>query len=210
MRGGISISNALKFGYGTLGGKVVDRETGSVEMILSNWHVLAGWYGPRGVAIYQPGQWHGGRSEHTVARLRHHAMNQNMDAAVAELTGTRRLTNDQLGLAPVTGVRAPELGMRVTKSGCGSGVTAGIITGIGGQRVEYYDGIPRVIRHNVHIAQAPAGGEVSRKGDSGSWWLEEETCRAVGLHFAGSDSPTEYGVAIAMPQVLDALNVRVP
>lgn len=208
MQGGISISNALKFGYGTLGGKVVDRETG-VEMILSNWHVLVGsWYARPGVAIYQPGRWHGGRSEHTVARLTRHAMEQYIDAAVAELTGTRRLITGQQDLGPVMGVSAPKLGMRVTKSGCGSGVTAGMITGIEGRRVEYYSGSQRVIRHTVHIAQTPEGGQVSRKGDSGSWWLEEGTNRAVALHFAGSDLP-EYGVAIAMPQVLDALNVDV-
>jgi len=204
MRGGLSISNALK--SGTLGGKVIDRETGA-DMILSNWHVLVGsWYIRPGAAIYQLGQWPGDRSGRMVARLTRHAMDQFIDAAVAELTGTRPLINDQLGLGPVTGVGAPEAGMRVTKSGRGSGVTTGIITGIGGRRVEYYDGIPRVIRHTLHIAQAPEGGEVSRKGDSGSWWLEEETHRAIGLHFVGSNVP-EYAVAIAMPQVLDALNV---
>jgi hypothetical protein len=208
MQAGISISNALKFGYGTLGGKVIDRETGAA-MILSNWHVLVGsWYAQPGVAIYQPGQWHGGHSEHTVARLTRHAMDQYIDAAVAELTGSRPLTNHHLDLGPVTGVRVPELGMRVTKSGCGSEVTAGIVTGIEGRIAQYYDGVQQVIRHTVHIAQTPEGGEVSRKGDSGSWWLEEDTHKAVALHFVGSDFP-EYAVAIAMPQVLAALNVDI-
>ena len=158
--------------------------------------------------IYQPGQWHGGRSEHTVARLTRHAMDQYIDAAVAELTGSRRLINHHLDLGPVTGVSAPDLGMRVIKSGCGSKVTVGIITGIEGRKAMYYDGIRQVIRHTVHIAQTPEGGEVSKQGDSGSWWLEEGTNRAVALHFAGSDFP-EYGVAIAMPQVLDALSVDI-
>jgi len=208
LRGGISVSNAWKIGYGTLGGKVIDRET-EADMILSNWHVLVGsWYVPPDAPIYQPGRWHGGRCEHTVARLTRDGMERYIDAAVARLTGARPLTNDQLGLGPVTGAGAPRVGMRVTKSGCGSGVTTGMITGLEGRRVEHYHGVRRVIRHTVHIARTPAGGEVSRRGDSGSWWLEEETRRAVGLHFAGSDVP-EYGVAIAMPQVLDALNVRI-
>ncbi len=208
MRGGISISNALKYGYGTLGGKVVDRQTGA-EMILSNWHVLVGsWYTWPGVAIYQPGRGDGGHSGHTVAHLTRHAMDQFIDAAVAELSGDRLLVNDQLDIGPVTGVSGPLPGMRVTKSGRRTGVTTGIITGIEGRQTMFYSGVERVIRHVVHIAQAPEGGSVSDKGDSGSWWLEQETRQAIGLHFAGSNVP-EYGLAIAMPQVLDALNVDI-
>lgn len=208
MRGGISISNALKYGYGTLGGKVVDRQTGA-EMILSNWHVLVGsWYAWPGVAIYQPGQGDGGHSGHTVAHLTRQAMDQFIDAAVAELTGVRSLVNDQLDIGPVAGVSAPLPGMRVTKSGRRTGVTTGIISGIEGRQIMSYNGIQRVIRHVVHIAQASEGGQVSDKGDSGSWWLEQETRYAIGLHFAGSNAP-EYGLAIAMPQVLDALNVDI-
>jgi hypothetical protein len=208
MQGGISISNALQFGYGTLGGKVVDRDTGA-EMILSNWHVLVNsWSVRAGLPIYQPGQGDGGRAEHTVARLSRHAMDHFIDAAVAELTGTRPLLNEQLGLGPVTGVRQPVPGLRITKSGRRTGVTTGIITGIEGRQVMTYAGVQRVIRHVVHIAKAPDSAQVSAKGDSGAWWLEQDTRQAVGLHFAGSDLP-EYGLAMAMSPVLDALNVDI-
>lgn len=208
MRGGISISNALKFGYGTLGGQVVERETG-VEMILSNWHVLVdSWSIRPGLPIYQPGQGDGGGAQYTVARFTRHAMDQFIDAAVAELTGPRSLINEQLGLGPVTGVTQPVLGLIVTKSGRRTGVTSGVITGIDGRQVMTYAGVQRVIRHVVHIAGTPNGAQVSDKGDSGAWWLEQETRQAVGLHFAGSDLP-EYGLAIAMPPVLDALNVDI-
>jgi endonuclease G len=206
MRGGISISNSLSFGYGTLGGKVVDRATGA-EMILSNWHVLVNsWYAQPGMAIYQPGLGDGGRD--IVARLTRHAMDQFIDAAVAELNGARPLINDMMELGPVTGASAPTLGMRVVKSGRRTDVTEGIVTGIEGRTAMYYGGIERVIRHVAHIAQTPEGGPVSAGGDSGSWWLEKGPNRAVGLHFAGSDTP-EYGLAIAMPQVLDALKVDI-
>jgi endonuclease G len=208
MQGGISISNPLKFGYGTLGGKVLDRDTGE-EMILSNWHVLVGsWYVWPGTPIYQPGRGDGGQSIHTVAHFTRHAMDQMIDAAVAKLSGLRPLVSDQYNLGPVKGPGDPILGMRVTKSGRRTAVTTGRITGIEGRQALYYNGIRRVIRHVVHIAQSPEGGPVSDRGDSGSWWLEESSRRAVGLHFAGSSLP-EYGLAIAMPQVLDALNVEI-
>ena len=41
MQGGISVANGRIRGYGTLGGLVIDRETGA-KMLLSNWHVLVG------------------------------------------------------------------------------------------------------------------------------------------------------------------------
>ena len=208
MRGGISISNALQFGYGTLGGKVVDRDTGA-EMILSNWHVLVdSWSIQSGLPIFQPGQGDRGRPAHTVARLSRHAMDQFIDAAVAELTGDRPLVNEQLGLGPVTGVRPPMPGVRITKSGRRTGVTAGLITGIEGRQMMTYAGVRRMIRHVVHIAQGPERTPVSAPGDSGAWWLEQDTRRAIGLHFAGSDVP-EYGLAVAMPPVLDSLNVDI-
>src|SRR5262245_6593796 len=207
LRGGISISNEWFFNFGTLGGIVKDQETGK-PMILSNWHVLAGSSrAPAGLRIYQPGYGDGGDSRSTIARLKRHAMEQNIDAAVAELIGQRPTINDQLGIGSVSGVEAPALGMRVIKSGRTSEVTRGIITGVGGVSTIQYGRFPHQIRHIVHIAQTADGDEVSAGGDSGSWWLEESTRRAVGLHFAGSDDP-EYGLALDMPQVLIALKVE--
>lgn len=58
----------------------------------------------------------------------------------------------------------------------------------------------------MHIAQLPGGFDVSGPGDSGSSWIDPGTNQAVGLHFAGSNVP-EYGLALSMPQVLDALQV---
>jgi len=207
--GGISISNAMVHTYGTLGGLVRDRMTGA-PMILSNWHVLAGpWSERPGLPIYQPGRMDGGHAGHTVATLTRHAMDQNIDAAVATLTGVRPLINDQLDIGPVMGVVKPELGMQVKKSGRGTdGITKGIVTGFGGRmRLPYY-GMWRIVREYVHIAPMPEGGQVSAGGDSGSWWLDAETKQAVALHFGGSDYP-EYGLAISMPVVLKSLDVDI-
>jgi hypothetical protein len=204
--GGISISNALDNTFATLGGSVIDRETGQ-PMVLSNWHVLASlWSASQDLPIYQPGRWDGGNVTHEIACLAHGALEKNIDAAVAALTGARAVVNDQLGLGPVTGVATPQLGMRVIKSGRGTGITRGIITGLAGRQMVPYGVATHMIRHIVHIAQTPEGGPVSAPGDSGSWWLEESTRRAVALHFAGNDDP-EYALAIAMPEVLAALDV---
>jgi len=206
--GGISISNEWAFNYGTLGGLVQDRDTGN-EMVLSNWHVLAGSaYIHRGLRIYQPGCADGGCLQHTIAYLERHAMNEGIDAAVARLTGDRQWINDQLDVGPVSGVAAPALGLRVVKSGRGSGVTDGLIDGVEGEYPIRYGGLWRRIKHVYRIVPLNATGQVSRGGDSGSWWLEKDTQRAVALHFAGFDRP-ETALAIAMPPVLEALNVDI-
>ncbi|MGQ9828555.1 MAG: hypothetical protein ACUVSW_11900 [Roseiflexus sp.] len=206
MRGGISVSVASDFSAGTLGGLVQDRTTGDL-MILSNWHVLAAQRWVRaGLPICQPGRLDGGTLSDVVATLTRHAMHQNIDAAVATLTGDRPLINNQLNIGSVTGVALPHLGMRVTKSGRTTGVTEGIVTGVEGYARLWYGSIQRTIRHVITIIPAPGKREVSAGGDSGSWWLDAETRAAVGLHFAGSDDP-EQALAIEMVSVLGALDV---
>jgi len=211
LEGGISISNEWSSGYGTLGGIVVDRDTGR-NMILSNNHVLAGSpYLPSDLRILQPGYGDGGRWQNTVARFSRDAMNADIDAAVAELTDDRAAINDQFELGRVVGVADPRPDMRVIKSGRGSRVTKGIITssGFGGVTKLTYGGLTRIIRHTFHIWKVPDCHQVSTGGDSGSWWLEEGTNKVVGLHFSGNSifQPSEYGVAITMTNVLNALNV---
>jgi len=207
LRGGISISDEYHNAAGTLGGMVIDRLTGET-MLLSNWHVLVADWGARtGQRIYQPGRLDGGVAVDTIATLTRDAMAANLDAAVATLNGDRRLINDQLDLGPVTGVGRAELGMELVKSGRSSGVTHGIVTAVEGTAKLRYGLLERIIRNVVTIE--PRGfGEVSAPGDSGSWWLDPATMRAIGLHFAGSDFP-ERGLAIDMPTVLDVLNVDI-
>jgi len=208
LQGGISISNEWLYNYGTLGGLVEDRETGE-KMILGNWHVLAGSaYAPRGLGIYQPGRADGGSFQHTIAYLERHAMNQGLDAAVAKLTGARSTINNQLDVGRVSGETLPTLGMKVVKSGRGSSVTRGMIDGVEGEYPIRYGGLPRKIKHVHRVVPLTSTDEASRGGDSGSWWLEQDTRKAAALHFAGFDSP-ETALAMAMPPVLDALNVNI-
>jgi hypothetical protein len=210
MQGGISVSDNKRNIAGTLGGLVADRETGD-PMILSNFHVLAGvWSVQPGWPTYQPGQGDGGTEANTVARFERHAMESSLDAAVAKLTGDRPLVNKQFGLDPavVNGVAWAQLGMEVVKSGRTSGVTRGRVIGVEGSLKMTYDGVSRVIR-NVMEIEPREGRTVSEPGDSGSFWLDEETMCAVGLHFAGGDYP-ERALAMDMQPVLDALKIDLP
>lgn len=208
LRGGISVSNAYRNIYGTLGGPVVDRSTGE-RMLLSNWHVLAGsWSAQPGWPIYQPGVGDGGRSTDAVALLSRHAMASGLDAAVAKLNGSRDLINDQIDLGPVHGVGRAMLGMEVVKSGRKTNVTYGVVTAIEATlKMTYRDGIERLIQNVITIEPRGPRREVSAGGDSGALWCDtQKKMRAVALHFAGTDDP-ERALAMDIQAVLDALNV---
>lgn len=206
--GGISISNERLYGYGTLGGIVKSRIDGAT-MILSNWHVLAGSTRVLpGEPIYQPGLIHGGEDQDIIGYYLKDALAQNIDAAVAQLNDNRTISSDQKYIGSITGTKAPELGMAIKKSGAGSFVTIGRIVGIKGIFKNERYGPDKIIEHVFSIKPVHEMDEVSAGGDSGSWWLENESRKVVGLHFAGSDYP-EYALAISMPAVLDALLVDV-
>jgi endonuclease G len=144
-----------------------------------------------------------------VATLTRDAMSANLDAAVATLTGSRRLINDQLDIGPVTGVGQAEFGMEVVKSGRTSSVTHGRVTGVDGIATISYNYLERVIHNVVTISELAPGQPVSTRGDSGAWWLDPATRQVIGLHFAGSEAPAVRGLALDMQSVLDALNVTV-
>jgi len=189
-----------------LGGVVRDRATGA-QMSMSNWHVLSNtWVPPRAHSIYQPGRADNGTGAGPVATFSRDAMAHSLDAAVARLNGSRQAINDVLELGPVRGVARAELGLEVVKSGRRTGVTHGVVTALEGTARIVYGSQARVIRHVITVEPRHRFEEVSAPGDSGSWWLDSKSRKAVGLHFAGSNGP-ERALAIDMPEVLDALGV---
>jgi hypothetical protein len=209
MVGGISIGNAWLGGAGTLGSKVVDRRGN--QLLLSNWHVLAGrWWIGSGSPISQPGRLDGGGTDFVVAHLARDAWSSRLDAAVAMLdANSRQLVNEVLEIGPVTGAMAPQPLMRVTKSGRTTNVTWGIVSSIlPGRMLSYPDGLPRTVRDVWAIEPELAGDLLSGPGDSGSVWMDAANHRAVGLHFAGERYPSR-ALAMGMPEVLNALDVAI-
>jgi hypothetical protein len=199
---------------GTLGAKVLDRKSGQ-EMILSNWHVLVGRKDAEAdLPIWQPGWVDGGtRAGNTIATLTRSLLGP-YDAAVAQLTGQRQVTSRTLEGRPIEDCTEPRLGMQVWKSGRSSGYTEGFIDGIKmSAPLSYGAAGTQVLRDVCRIVPVPGGRfqEISIAGDSGSVWVDEDSGKAVGLHFAGEvgDTP-EHALANDIRLVLDALDVRLP
>ena len=214
---GISIGNSVRRGTGTLGGIVRDR-TAEIRFLLSNWHVLcAGPEAEAGDEVSQPGPRHlGPNLPRKVAALeRWIAPSDGFDAAIARLDPEIEYKLEPLdaGLRPRK-VVAPELGMKVTKSGVASGVTHAMIDGVGGSyRIPYagfgdterWMSAMRLVPDPLHPAE-----EISLAGDCGALWLQSGTGHAIGLHFAGEDGlgPLhEYALAQPLERVFELLNV---
>jgi endonuclease G len=211
--GGISCGNP-RVTAGTLACIVFSRTDGSPH-ILSNWHVLAGSTdAAAGEEIWQPARVDGGNSSYLVARLAKFQLGRGMDAAIAKLTGDRDYVRDIIGLTPVTGMEEPELGMNVAKSGRTTANTEGMIDGVSLSTAINYGGSTGTVsyRDQIHIVPRPpwpgVDYELSAGGDSGSVWINEDTGKAVGLHFAGEidASPTsENAIACPIIPVADEL-----
>lgn len=192
----------------TLGGMVRDRQTGHV-MMLSSWHVLAGaWAMGENVLISRRISAAGAETNEVVAEFTRNAMSHGLDAAVSQLKRPTPFRSEQQGIGAIAGVVLPQLGMPVIKAGAGTGVTSGRITGILGYSMQRYANRKQLIGPLVYIAPENPEQEVSAPGDSGAWWLENATRRAVALHFAGSDAPN-FALAFSMPEVLEALAVDI-
>jgi endonuclease G len=213
--GGVSVGNP-RITAGTLGAVVWDRSDAEV-CILSNWHVLCGSAAcALGEAIYQPGVYDGGTAADKVAELKRWRLDRDADAALARLIGSRGYSRDILQLNPVVGIEeSPTLGMNVIKSGRTTGVTEGIIDGIGlSLTIDYGGGTVQTFHDQLHIVPGPpwpgVDVEISMGGDSGSVWVNKDTGKAVGLHFAGETDPSptaEHAVANRMVQVAENLNI---
>lgn len=123
-----------------------------------------------------------------------------VDAALALPTNDGDILDVIWGINVVPdGVVAPELGMRLWKFGRTTKLTRDYIRLINAVIQVGYGGNKVATFHDQLVA-----GPMSAGGDSGSLVLQEDTSKAVGLLFAGSDQTT---ILNPIQAVLDALSV---
>lgn len=177
LAGGIVVWNTRLRAYGgTLGAIVYDADT-LEPMGLTNHHVLVRNIGQRGDNIAQPATVDAADVIGTLVRW-----DRRLDCAICTLNNARGISGRIEGYPDrpggpggPTGVRRPSVGMPVTKSGIATGVTYGIVDGIGFTQFT-------VVPDPAHPS---LNGEISASGDSGSVWLEVGSFNAVGLHWGG-------------------------
>lgn len=122
-----------------------------------------------------------------------------IDCAVAVPVNDRLIDERILSIGRVRGVRNPEVGDLLMKSGRTTGITRGRVRTVDATlNVEMGDGNQAVFRDQIVVDLLSEGG------DSGSLILDRNH-NACGLLFAGSDEVT---VCNPIQPVLDALHVR--
>jgi hypothetical protein len=214
---GVSIANRRK-GRGTLGLLVDHRTKG--RCILSCAHILVD-AGSAPHWVVQPAT---GGSNRRIANVHTSILDEDGDAAIAILTGSRPTNPAQLGTdVVIRTVRMPSIGEIVTKSGVTTGVTCGRVDGCGRHllplneddllpppgklREAGMDGF-RIVPVKVGN---PKNNEISGPGDSGSTWYAHDGHAGVGLHVAGErdqqDAGEERAIACYLPVVLTRLEV---
>lgn len=210
---GVSIGHYL-ISAGTFGAVVYDAKTGH-PLILSNNHVLANTSTVQnrrakvGDPILQPGPYDGGTIDSDVIAFldRYHPLilknsrsktTNVVDCAVAFPVDNQFISKKILGLGHVAGVRVPELGEILYKSGRTTGVTQGPVRTLGATlTVQMGNGEEAVFTNQVIV------GMVSDGGDSGALVVDSRQ-RACGLLFAGS---TVVTICNPIEAVLQALQV---
>lgn len=188
---------------GTLGAIVFDRKNDGAPCILSNWHVLRGArrIGGRTTDIYQPGKLIGGTPSTNIVATYMREAGGNIDAAIATLNASRPFdTKVLLTDVTLTGVRLPQPGDIVEKSGSRTEVTRGKIQRLSGNRAWLVpvDG------------DRPGSPDISKSGDSGSVWYYPETGEAAVLHTYGDPENAqdrEWAGGFLMTAVAEALDI---
>ena len=121
-----------------------------------------------------------------------------MDCAVAKPLDASMIDPNILEIGLPKGIKEPQAGMLVKKSGRSSGLTFSIVLAT--------DVAVRVSLNNNEygiFTDQVLAGPMSKPGDSGSLVLSEDNY-AVGLLFAGSESATMFN---RLANVLEALQV---
>lgn len=143
------------------------------------------------IAIFRP--------NYQIKVLRENDAVNVVDCAVARPVSEAVVTDEILGFGKVAGIKEPEIGMEIKKSGRSSGITSSFILAT--------DVTVRVDVGNKEygiFTDQILAGPMSVPGDSGSLILTEDN-HAVGLLFAGSEKVTMLN---RIDRVFDALNIR--
>jgi hypothetical protein len=208
MRGGIVIASVAANSAGTLGVTVADNRTGA-QMLLTNYHVICHPSGCvpgehilqqqidiPGVNTPEPGA--------VVALVERGVFSDEVDCAVASLTGARFLLPEILGVGAVRGARAAQLGQHVRRAGMRSGVDELQVVDLHyATTVPAQDGFPDHAVQNQITAKSAAKQE--HDGDSGSVLIDDEGY-VVGLAWSGGN--TDLVRASPILSVLAALDVN--
>jgi hypothetical protein len=181
--GGISISRSGEISAGTFGITALD-DISLNDVMLSNWHVMAGNNPNEGDEIIQPGGLDSGTTNDIVGELDRWLIANEFDLAIAQLTTHRdHIYSNVAEIGNCIGIAHPVMSETVRKSGRTTGLTQGTVIGIDvDDTVDYGDlGGNRTVEHQILV-----DGH-SLPGDSGSAVINSQN-EVIGVLFAGDSN----------------------
>jgi hypothetical protein len=208
MRGGIVIASVAARSAGTLGVTVFDNRTGG-QMLLTNYHVICHPTGcvPGEPILQQTIDLSGTNTPEpgaVVALVERGAFTDEVDGAIASLTGARFLLPELLGVGAVRGARPAQLGQQVWRSGMRSGVDELQVVDLHfATTIPAEDGFPdRAVQNQI---TAKSAVKQEHDGDSGSVLVDGDGY-VVGLAWSGGNTDLVHASPIL--SVLSALDVN--
>jgi hypothetical protein len=203
--GSIGDSNAS---FGTLGALVRDVQNGKLAGLTCA-HVLEASIESRGTRkVLQPAPCLTPSNTSEIGSLGRYLWSNDMDAALIALQDGIAPTSPIPANISISSISDSVIGMRLEKYGASTGRTLARVEGIGRYEVDYGD---RLLSFNAFrlLPLLNQHSQIAFAGDSGSIWMDPNTHSAVGLNFAGEDTPfpeDEYALALPMSRVANALS----
>lgn len=209
LQAGLLISRAGNTRKGTLG--LIVQWSGdkfATRFGLSCAHVLRPVGLVRSAAVFQSaaeGIYEPDDSDKYAGLARAHFNNRHGDAAIFEIAaGTGDCELSQYCTTDIVrSSRFARLGEPLMKSGVATGVTSGMVDGVGYYRMDTSAHLMLGFR-----VSACGSEPISAPMDSGSVWYSPTSCEGVGLHTGYSVQRGKFAVASHLPCVMAALGVR--
>lgn len=128
---------------------------------------------------------------------------RGLDAAIARLVPELNPDLVPIGSgAAITAAAPPRVGMAVVKSGRTTGMTVGVVTGIGS-----LGGVEATV--HVGPTEATPDEVITEGGDSGAIWYDPATFAGIGLHCLADRRNRSLVTAAMLPLVLARLRVDI-
>ena len=212
VKGGSSISHIESDIPGTAGGTV---KLNKKKFILTTNHVAALVNEAElNDPIIQPAKADGGKSEDVIGYLEDftfidfsRGVINELDAALISPINDKMFSESIINVGKVKGVEEADLGIQVQKSGRTTGLTSGHIIQIGVLAVVVYPGDRSAIFKDQILVIGTGARKFIAYGDSGSFVINPDTKRVVGLTFAGS-LYRNYALITPMKKIIEFFGIE--
>jgi len=199
--------------FGTLGAIVRDNLSSKLCGLTCGHVLAASIAGNADAGIFQPPPHFNIAGQRPIGRLGRFLWRDGMDAALIDFADDATVVATLPSGAALLGIAGATENTVLRKCGANTRQTDSVVEGVSGLYLVDY-GDRQLSFRAIRLKPVPSGdAEISEGGDSGAVWYEPQSTMAIGLNFAGEETPfpeDEYALALPMHRVFSALNISLP